>query len=371
MMQNTDESSRKNLKYRELYDALCGQIPDLLKKGTVFFTQMQIQDRYGVSRQTVLRALRQMEADGLIVSRRGSGTPLTGLLPETEKNQVVLLLSSDSSYTYPSLINDVSSVLRAARYSISICASHGSLREEREILTRLCADPPRGLLLECCHSALPTPNADLIGALSARKTAVAVIGGVCPNLAGLVSVREDDRSAGQALCRHFLRCGHRQLGGIFLSDTSRGQERYFGFVCALKEAGYLPLPEDILWLTRDIFTDIEEKEPRHLLAVLQHFLMRRAHSLTGILCQNDLIAWYLGRACRAAGIRVPEDLSIGGFDGSYLSQAGGVSLVSMAHEKHEPGQSAARTLIRAMSGQYSPPDSVPWILRPGKSIRAI
>ncbi|MDY5331809.1 MAG: GntR family transcriptional regulator, partial [Porcincola intestinalis] len=256
MMQNTGNSCRKNLKYQELYGALCGQIPDLLKKGTAFFTQLQIQERYGVSRQTVLRALRQMEADGLIVSRRGSGTTLTGLLPETEKNQVVLLLSSDSSYTYPSLINDVSSALRAARYSISICASHGSLREEREILTRLCADPPRGLLLECCHSALPTPNADLIGILSARKTAIAVIGGVCPNLTGLVSVREDDRDAGQALCRYFLRCGHRQLGGIFLSDTSRGQERYFGFVCALKEAGYLPLPEDILWLTGDIFTDI-------------------------------------------------------------------------------------------------------------------
>ncbi len=371
MMQNTDHSHRIGLKYQELYDALCGQIPDLLKKGTAFFTQLQIQERYGVSRQTVLRALRLMEADGLIVSRRGSGTILTGLLPEAEKNQVVLLLSSGSSYTYPSLISDVSSVLRAARYSISVCLSHGSLREERKILTRLCGDPPRGLILECCHSALPTPNADLIGLLSARKTAIAVIGGVCPNLTGLVSVREDDLNAGQTLCRYFLRRGHRQLGGIFLSDTVRGQERYFGFVCAMKEAGYLPLPEDIIWLTGDTFTDIEEKEPRHLLAVLQYFLMQRAHSLTGILCQNDLVAWYLERACRAAGIRVPEDLSIGSFDGSYLSQAGGVSLVSMAHEKHEPGQTAARTLIRAMSGQRSLPASLPWTLQPGKSIRAV
>lgn len=356
----------KVLKYEEISQDLMEKIPALLERGGDFYTEKELQQMYGASRETVRRALRALEEKGYIKARRGSGRILTGLLPEEGRNQVVILLPSDSYYLYPSLIADISDVLGKAGYPVTIFSSEGSLKKERSILSYLLQDPPRGMICLLCQNGLAEPNTDLLTALASAGTSLLFLDGTGPELSAFPSVKGADFEGGKQLCEYFLACGHRQIGAIFRSDTLSGRQRYSGFISALREKDLLPAPEDILWYDISGIRRMEKDQDDYF---LKRFLMKRSEALTGIICQDDMIAFQLLSACRSLKIRVPEDLSIAGFDGSYLCRMGNVRLSSMRHEKHEAGRAAASLLMKQMAGKSISSITLGWAFEQGGSIK--
>jgi LacI family transcriptional regulator/LacI family repressor for deo operon, udp, cdd, tsx, nupC, and nupG len=67
---------------------------------------------------------------------------------------------------------------------------------------------------------------------------------------------------------------------------------------------------------------------------------------TAVFCYNDLVAIGLIRALREAGLRVPEDVSVVGFDNVDLCEFASIPLTTMDVPKHEMGRRAAEMLIR-------------------------
>jgi LacI family transcriptional regulator/LacI family repressor for deo operon, udp, cdd, tsx, nupC, and nupG len=65
-----------------------------------------------------------------------------------------------------------------------------------------------------------------------------------------------------------------------------------------------------------------------------------------VFCYNDLVAIGLIRALREAGLRVPEDVSVVGFDNVDLCEFASIPLTTMDVPKHEMGRRAAEMLIR-------------------------
>ena len=72
-------------------------------------TEHELSVRYHVSRQTVRMALGILEEKGMIARRQGSGSHITGLLPDSRQNAVAILISSDQEYIYPGVLNDIQS----------------------------------------------------------------------------------------------------------------------------------------------------------------------------------------------------------------------------------------------------------------------
>ncbi|WP_081099468.1 substrate-binding domain-containing protein [Corynebacterium glutamicum] len=74
-----------------------------------------------------------------------------------------------------------------------------------------------------------------------------------------------------------------------------------------------------------------------------------------VICGNDLIALGVLDVCREAGVQVPEDLAVTGFDDMSFSSAGPLQLSTVTVPRELMGRRAARMLFQRISGYNGPP----------------
>lgn len=347
-------------KYEELIELLKKDIADSIACGiSKLPTEMQLCKQYRVSRTTVSRALLILEQEKLIYKKQGSGSYITGLLPEDSGNKVSILLTSDSEYIFPALLDDLDTLLTKEGYLVSVHITHNRADTERDILQKLISNPPRGLIAEPSRSALPTPNYDLYEELSAKGTNTVFFHGCYSNLPPSLYVKDDNFAGGFLLGELLLKHNHRQIAGIFQLDTIQGQERHLGFLRSMLEAG-VPIDEDMVsWFTTEQLSRLQQKQDTRFLS---HFVMQLPKSCTAIICHNDEIAYWLIKELSYSNIRVPEDVSIVSFDNSYLSELSVPRLTSLSHKPHETATAAVSLLTQKLLGQNPVSMQLPWHL---------
>ena len=99
------------------YKWLAGTLRDLIKKDVKnqinkLPSEQELCRRYHVSRQTVRQALNLLTQEGLIEKRHGSGSYITGHSANLSDDQIAILISDDSNYIYPGVLDDIQGTLR-------------------------------------------------------------------------------------------------------------------------------------------------------------------------------------------------------------------------------------------------------------------
>lgn len=156
----------------------------------------------------------------------------------------------------------------------------------------------------------------------------------------------DNTGAASNLVRHLLELGHREFGVITAPITfnDRARSRLQGFRRAIIEAG-LTLPDERV-LTFDY--GIQEG--------MQGFraLMRQQGRPTAILCGNDVLAFGAMLEAQATGIRIPDEVSLTGFDD--LPQSGFMvpGLTTIAIPVEEIGSRTADAIVARVNHSPSP-----------------
>jgi DNA-binding LacI/PurR family transcriptional regulator len=160
------------------------------------------------------------------------------------------------------------------------------------------------------------------------------------------SVNVDDEGGAHAAARHLLDLGHRQLAIIVLpparaqtSSTPTATRRLAGYQAAIREAG-APAPHTEV-------ASISVAAGARAFAALPTGRRRP----TGILAMSDMTAIGLMSAAQSAGLRVPEDLSVVGFDDVPASAWTNPPLTTVRQPIVEKGRLAARLLIQRMKGK--------------------
>ena len=92
--------------------------------------------------------------------------------------------------------------------------------------------------------------------------------------------------------------------------------------------------------------------------------------VSAVFCFNDLMAFGLYRELPAAGLRVPQDLSIVGFDNIFLNDIVQPALTTVEQPIAAMGQSAVNFLIRLIEGEDIPPYSRRDIFEPKLIVRS-
>ena len=149
-----------------------------------------------------------------------------------------------------------------------------------------------------------------------------------------------DNAGGMRLAvQHLQRLGHKKIG--YLSSALGAyvyQQRYKSFFLAMEECG-LPCEEG---QARDSYhTSVCMEE--HLPALLKM-------GCTGIVCSHDVLAQSTLKHCAEMGIRVPEDVSIIGFDDLPLCQHTQPPMTTIRQNRTELGRSAYCALSSQMEG---------------------
>lgn len=144
-----------------------------------------------------------------------------------------------------------------------------------------------------------------------------------------------------AATEHLLALGHRRIGhagGPAAIECS--QARLAGYASALRRTN-IPLEESLV--THVPFTyEAGMKAGRDL--------FDRADTPTAVFAASDEIALGVMEEARRRGIRVPQDLSIVGFDDTFLAQRATPPLTTVAQPLVEMGQLAVRSLAQVIAG---------------------
>lgn len=160
------------------------------------------------------------------------------------------------------------------------------------------------------------------------------------------SVGFDNRATTLAVARHLLSLGHRRFGLISapLEGNDRARTRGEGLRAALAEQGLV------------LDADCVQFAPIALPAAQQ--AMERLLALpdppTAVVATNDVFAVGAMMACRRAGVRVPQDMSITGVDNTDLGATQTPGLTSVSTPIVDIGRAAADHLIARLEGRPHP-----------------
>lgn len=179
-------------------------------------------------------------------------------------------------------------------------------------------------------------------------------------------VSVDGRAAVTALVARLHALGHRHIlmvsGALATSD--RAQQRHQGYLQGMASTGLKPQ------LLEVPFMDGATERIAEYLAARQVI----PQAPTAVVCSNDLLAIRCMRAAHQVGLRVPEDLSVAGFDGITLGEDMTPALSTIVQPSSEIGQRSVELLVQALAGsvRLSPANSLTLDLhfREGESIAA-
>jgi LacI family transcriptional regulator len=163
----------------------------------------------------------------------------------------------------------------------------------------------------------------------------------------------DNRRAAYEMARHLIILGHRNFGLISapVQGNDRGRERGAGFRAALADAG-LRLPDSHAQYAPIGLAPAEEAMQR---------LLALPDRPTAVMATNDVLAVGAMMACRKAGVRIPQDVSITGVDNTDLGATQTPALTSVRTPVMEIGRAAAEQLVARLEGrEYEAHQTLPF-----------
>jgi DNA-binding LacI/PurR family transcriptional regulator len=163
------------------------------------------------------------------------------------------------------------------------------------------------------------------------------------------AVRVDDRQGGREGARHLLELGHRRiaimaLGSSDTNDTGEvsesypSRERMAGWRETLVEAGIEPV------------VVLAPFQPADAAVAVARALLED-HDVTAVLCFSDVFARAVIQAAESLGKKVPDDLSVVGYDDSPLSASSRPTLTTVSQDVTAKGRLAAGILADVLDGK--------------------
>ncbi len=198
-----------------------------------------------------------------------------------------------------------------------------------------------GLIL--ARPSVPLAPADL---RAARDAGVPLVAVGSSGLTGFPIVDVDNRQGGYDATRHLLERGHSRIATIVgPREWPSAAARLEGYRHALREAGVVEEPALV-----ENASDWGLESGRAGAARL----LERGSGFTAVFAHSDLIALGAIRQLRESGLRVPDDVSIVGYDDLPVADYVDPALTTVHQPMHEVGAVAARLLLDQITGGVAP-----------------
>lgn len=301
-------------------------------------TIYDIAERAGVSIATVSHVINN-------TGRVGTTTRETVLQAIHEmgyhRNAVASALAGKNSYSIGLIVPDVnnaffSELLRGAEdeafkfgYSVLICNTDHDVEKEQVYLRTLRSKKMDGIII-----ATGSAPGNIIQQLVDEGVAVTILSREIPNVS-LPTVLVDNFLGGKLAAYHLTSLGHRTIAVISEPLTiGSSRERIRGFKSVLEAVA----PTGQLLVAKEYGFGINAgfRITCEMLAT---------HKFTAIFATNDQLAVGALQACNQLGKRVPDDISLIGFDNTVLAQIVHPPLTTIAQPMYELGQRSVSVTI--------------------------
>ena len=304
-------------------------------------SESQICDELAVARNSVRQALANLNAQGFVETRQGVGTfCLAPAHANTGSRDVALLCFSASQYIFADLVAGVQASLTRTGYHMILTQTDCDPRTERDMLLNLRDRGVAGIILEPAFGSEGFTNADVVRDFVDSGVPVVLVDNAFTE-GEFTSITIDDEGGGRLAASHLYERGHRRIALTYDADYLPKIRRRNGMVAELEERG-VTVPQE--W-------QVSYRSP-HLSEVLQSgirpVLADAANRPTAFCCSSDDEAMDVAIVARELGLRIPEDVSLVGFDNSTMAQHGRVELTTIDHPTRYIAELATNLLVHGI-----------------------
>lgn len=331
------------------------------QRGTRIPSENEFTTHLKVSRSTVRLALQKAEIEGLIERIAGRGTFVAYNPPTNNQNRLIAFITYQfDSESHLLLLKGAESVAKARGYQI-ILTTVQSHEEELDVLQRLHGEYIAGVLLWPNANA-SHPESSATSSYKQIRLPMVLMDRLIYGMA-CDCVTSDNYGGAQSLMRHLIGLGHQQI--VFLAhhemELLTVQERYRGYRDALLEAGLKPSEPLLVGQPgveiggSDAFRSMLDMSSPELQQI-KNYLLQHDPCPTAIFALNDYLAILTARALKLLGMRVPEAISVAGFDDIDLAAHLEVPLTTVYQDMFAMGRRAAELLLDRLDGYTRRPD---------------
>ncbi|MDQ2582816.1 LacI family DNA-binding transcriptional regulator [Saccharothrix yanglingensis] len=318
-------------------------------------TMEDVAARAGVSRALVSLVMRgsprvsdQRRAAVLRAARELGYSPhaMARSLASRTSHVLGVMVSDLHNPFFAEVVDGLDEVARDRGFDLIINTGGRSPARERRALDSLLSFRPAGLAL----LSPVVPSADLG---RAADQAPVVLVARSSRLATVDTVNDDGRRGIALAVDHLVSLGHRAIAHLDGGEGTQASPRRRGYLAAMAAHG---LPPRVV--TSEYTDAAGARAVRGLLA----------DPPTAIVACNDLNAVGAISALEEAGLRVPRDVSVVGYDNTSLAALRHVSLTTVDQPRNEFGRLAAEALLQRVRGEREEP--VRHLLHPSLVVRS-
>jgi DNA-binding LacI/PurR family transcriptional regulator len=319
-----------------------------LPAGTRLPPVRNVAARLGINLHTVRAAYRMLQEDGLVITRQGLGTHvlpfdnrrLAQIAATFDTHTIGVIVPSMANPFYHAFLEGVEEAASANGTLVFLCNTHDIPSEAARYYAQMAARQVDGVIIashDTTEFAPATMEESEGGRLLLPTIAVDWPGSAAP------SVGLDLEDAGYEATRHLLEHGHRRLG-LLTVDVEAANIRPVtaGYQRALAEAGQSPDPA------------LVARAPGFAMAAGQagaRQLLALAQPPTAVFAISDTLALGALSEFKAAGLRIPDDIALVGFNDIPAAALVEPPLTTVAAPVHEMGARAMHMLQEQIAGR--------------------
>mgnify|MGYP002386543065 CR=1 FL=1 len=301
--------------------------------------------RAGVAHTTVSRALRNSplispattERIQQIASEMGYHPSAAARSLKTNRSQTLgVIVSAIDDPFFSEILQGIDDVAQECGYSLFIAASQRSLEREQHIVRAMREQRVDGVIL--CSTPFSREQSKQ---LRADEIPLVVINNQSAE-DYRYSIYHDDLDGSRQVMRHLIELGHERIAYLGYPRSGRtNAHRLQGYREEMAAAGLI--------IIEGYEVDAQTSDPAGGQAAADPVLALTPRP-TAIFCYNDMLAIGLLRGMQNAGLRIPEDFSVAGFDNITISAFTTPPLTTLDQPKHTIGAQAARLVLGLLEG---------------------
>ena len=260
---------------------------------------------------------------------------------------VGVLLNTLSNPFFAEITEGIEQVASELGYHLLLSTGGRNRRRELDALDAFLENRVDGAILV-------SPDVSAVDLIRLARVAPIVVTGRMLRGPAIDRINTDDALGAHLAVAHLADLGHRRIAHIDGGDAANSRPRRAGYERAMRERGLTPV------VVPAEFTEVAGAE-----AVNQ--MLRRRTLPTAIFADNDLIAAGAMDRLEDEGLRIPEDVSLIGYDNTFLAALHHVSLTTINQPRQEMGMLAMHTLVQRLDAPERRP--VTHILEPTLVVR--
>ena len=353
-----DNSMSKDREY--LYFKIYRDLITRIKAGKLFpgnkiESEMFLADHYAVSRATVRKALQYLSRMNLIYRVKKGGSFLNGNPKAGQPYRIIPTILPFTENLHYELISGIQVMALSENCFSPVYDSLGNIEHERQILLNLLDLDIDAILLYPCGGI---QNLDILYRFLARNIPVFFIDRPLDGIDAPV-VSSDNVQGMELAVQHLVNLGHRDIAFFSINQNSikPEEDRLQGYLETLIKNHISPRQDYILNLENlnsRLILKTQHKQDlfyRQVIRKNMETLFQLSPLPTAVVCLNDFLAINFLKYCLAdRHIKIPEQLSLVGFDNVFVSATTTPALTTVKQDFFRIGETAIRCVLNHLNG---------------------